>query len=209
VAEPALTSAPAEARLEALRIRIAAATGAEVPGFDPRDGGAAARLLLLLETPGPRTRPGDLVSRDKPTPTGANLRRFLGESGIAREETVLWNAVPWMIHAEGARNRAPRAGELRLGLSFLPELLAALPRLRVAVLAGRAAAAAEPVLRAAAPGVAVLRMPHPSPTIVCTSPAVPARIRAALAEAAQLLRDEGALPPRAPLPGSRLPGPIE
>jgi hypothetical protein len=68
--------------LDALRARIAAATGAFVPGFDPLDGGAAARLLLLLETPGPRTGPLDRVSRDKPTPTGANLRRFLGDSAI-------------------------------------------------------------------------------------------------------------------------------
>lgn len=173
--------------LEALRAHIAAATGADVPGFDPADGGGHARLLLLLETPGPRTRPGDLVTRDKPTPTGANLRRFLGESGIARADLVMWNAVPWVIHAEGARNRAPRAGELRAGLAWVPALLDALPRLRVAVLAGRAAGLAEPVIRAARPAMAVLRMPHPSPTIVCTSPAVGARIRAALAEAAALL----------------------
>jgi uracil-DNA glycosylase len=33
----------------------------------------------------------------------------------------------------------------------------------------------------------VLAMPHPSPTYVCTSPAVPAAIRATLAEAAALL----------------------
>lgn len=173
--------------LEALRARIAAASGAFVPGFDPLDGGAGARLLLLLETPGPRTGPDDRVSRDKPTPTGANLRRFLGESGIARADSVLWNAVPWLIHAPGARNRAPRADEIRAGLAFLPALLDALPRLRVAVLAGRVAGLAEPALRAARPGLAVLRMPHPSPTICCTSPAVPARIRAALAEAAALL----------------------
>ncbi|MBY0336922.1 MAG: uracil-DNA glycosylase, partial [Acetobacteraceae bacterium] len=173
--------------LEALRARIEAATGRPVPGFDPRDGGTGARLLLLLETPGPRTRPGDLVTRDKPTPTGSNLRRFLGEAGLAREDMILWNAVPWLIHAEGARNRAPRAAELRAGLGFLPGLLDALPRLRVAVLAGRFAAAAEPVIAAARPELAVLRMPHPSPTIVCTSPAIPARIRATLAEAARRL----------------------
>jgi uracil-DNA glycosylase len=175
------------AALEALRARIAAASQAYVPGFDPLDGGAGARLLLLLETPGPRTRPGDLVTRDKPTPTGANLRRFLGEAGIARADMLLWNAVPWVIHAEGARNRTPRATEIRLGLAFLPPLLEALPRLRVAVLAGRVAGMAEPVLRTARPEVALLRMPHPSPTIVCTSPAVPARIRATLAEAARRL----------------------
>jgi uracil-DNA glycosylase len=173
--------------LNALRARIAAATGRYVPGFDPRDGGTSARMLLLLETPGPRTRPGDLVTRDKPTPTGANLRRFLGEAGIAREDMILWNAVPWLIHADGAKNRAPKAAERRAGIGFLPALLELLPALRVAMLSGNAAGAAEPVIRATRPEVAVLRMPHPSPTIVCTSPAIPARIRAALVEAKRIL----------------------
>ena len=173
--------------LDALRARIAAATGAFVPGFDPLDGGAAARLLLLLETPGPRTGPLDRVSRDKPTPTGANLRRFLGDSAIPRRDTILWNAVPWLIHTPGARNRAPRPAEIRAGLGFLPALLEALPRLRVVVLAGRVAGLAEPSLREARPGLPVLRMPHPSPTFTCTSPEVPARIRNALAAAAAVL----------------------
>ena len=59
--------------------------------------------------------------------------------------------------------------------------------LRVAVLAGRVAGLAEPTLRAARPELEVLRMPHPSPTFTCTSPEVPARIRATLAAAATIL----------------------
>jgi uracil-DNA glycosylase len=185
----ALATAPHMAPLVALAARLRAETGRPVPEADPADGGVRARLLLLLETPGPSHARTGLVSADNPTPTGANLRRFLAGAGIARGDLLIWNAVPFVIHAPGARNRAPRREELRAGLLWLPPLLALLPRLEVAVLAGRAAVAAEPVLAAAAarPGLPVLRMPHPSPAFVCTSPEVPRRIAATLGAAASAL----------------------
>ncbi|MFC3124397.1 uracil-DNA glycosylase family protein [Pseudoroseomonas globiformis] len=171
----------------ALAARISDAVGRPVPGPDPLDGGVGARLLLLLETPGPGMRAVDIVSRDRPGGTAANLRRFLGAAGIARQDTLIWNVVPWVIHAEGALNRPPRQAELRSGLQYLPPLLDLLPALRVVVLAGRFAAAADAPLRAVRPTLSVLAMPHPSPTFVCTSPAVPARIMAALNAAAEML----------------------
>ncbi len=182
-----LRGAPHVAPIRALADRIRIATDRPVPEPDPLDGGTGARMLLLLETPGPRVREDAIVSRDKPGGTGANLRRFLGGAGIAREDTLIWNVVPWIIHAPGARNRAPTTAERRAGLDWVPSLLDLLPRLAVAVLSGRHAAAAEPMIRAARPGVPVLLMPHPSPTIVCTSPSIGARIGAALGEAAALL----------------------
>ena len=187
---------PAAARDEPLERLVAALRaehgGRDVPGFDPLDGGTEARLLLLLETPGPRIgRTGGIVSRDNPTGTGRNLRRFLEGAGLARADTVIWNAVPWVIHAPGARNRAPRAAEVEAGLRALPRLLDLLPHLEVAVLAGRIAKRARGVLEAARPGLRVLAMPHPSPTFVCTSPDVPARIAAALAAARAVLEEGG------------------
>lgn len=182
-----LRGAAHTAPIRALAARIREATGRPVPEPDPLDGGAEARMLLLLETPGPRLLTAPIVSRDKPGGTGANLRRFLDGAGLARRDTLIWNAVPWIIHAPGALNRAPRAAELRAGLAWLPPLLDAMPGLRVVVLSGRFAGAAEPAIRAARPGLPVLTMPHPSPTYVCTSPAVPARIAATLARAASLM----------------------
>ncbi len=158
-----------------------------VPDFDPLDGGPAARLLLVLETPGPGTAPMRFVSRDNLTGTAANLRRFLDAAGIARRDSVIWNAVPWIIHASHARNRPPRRAEKTLGLVELPPLLQLLPRLAVVVLAGRVAADAEPLIATARPGLPVLLMPHPSPTIVCTSPAIPASIARILGEASALV----------------------
>ena len=160
------------------------ATGREVPDADPADGGVGARCLLLLETPGPAILRTGFVSCDNPAPTAGNLRRFLRDAGLPRDALLIWNAVPFVIHAPGAKNRAPRSSEVRAGLALLPGLLALLPALRVCVLAGRAAAAAAPVLRAERPDVPLVEMPHPSPTFVCTSPEVPRRIVSALRFAA-------------------------
>lgn len=171
------------AMVEALRTRHG-----EVPWADPLDGGVTARLLLLLETPGPGRAGPRFVSRDNPTGTGANLRRFLAAADWPRDATLIWNAVPWVIHAPGARNRAPRAGEIAGGLAELPGLLALLPALSAVVLAGRVAARAAPVLALHAPHLPVGTMPHPSPTIVCTSPAIALRIGSALTAARRTLR---------------------
>ena len=155
----------------------------QVPDADPLDGGANARLLLLLETPGPAVAPSGFVSADNPTGTGRNLRRFCAEAGLDRLDRLIWNTVPWIIHADG-RNRPPRAAEVRDGIATLPPLLDAL-HLKVAVLAGRHAARAA---TAFSPRTTVLFMPHPSPTIVCTSPAIPQRIQQTLAQAVALLK---------------------
>ena len=161
--------------------------GRAVPHFDPLDGGVGARLLILMETPSAGPSPLRFVSRDNATPTARNLARFLSDAGLARADTLLWNVVPWIVHAPGARNRPVRVGEVREGLELLPPLLALLPHLAVVVLAGRPAGAAEPLLRAHRPKLPVLTMPHPSPTIVCTSPAIGERIAATLTRAAALV----------------------
>jgi len=182
-ARKSLLDSPHIAPIRALARRIAGAQGAEVPDPDPLDGGVEARLLLLLETPGPSIRGTGFVSRDNPTGTAANLFRFLAEAGIARRDTLIWNTIPWVIHAPGARNRAPRRSEVRQALPGLAPLLAGLPRLGVVVLSGRVAGLARPALEALRPDLRLVAIPHPSPTYVCTSPTVAARIRAGLAEA--------------------------
>ena len=172
--------------LELWRSGLAASAGA-VPHFDPYDGGADAACLLLLETPGPRAGAIRFVSRDNPTATARNITRFCEAAQLKRQDMVIWNAVPWLIHAEGARNRAPRRSEIAAGLALLPGLLALLPRLRVAVLAGSAARGAQPILEAERPGVAVLAMPHPSPVYVNTAPHIAPGIIAMLQRAAKLI----------------------
>lgn len=186
-----LMDSPHLAPLRHLVAQIAAETGAAVPDPDPLDGGVQARLLLLLETPGPAIRGTGIVSRDNPTGTASNLFRFLQAAGIPRAETLIWNAVPWVIHPEGARNRAPRRSEIRAAAPYLAPLLLRLPALRVVVLAGRVAGEFEPVLATLQPGLPVYRVPHPSPTFVCTAPSVRERIAAGLSRASAILATAG------------------
>lgn len=182
----ALLSGPRFTALETFSRDLAARYG-PTPHVDPLDGGGAARLLLLLETPGPGTEPLRFVSRDNRTGTARNIRRFTAAAGLDRTDTVIWNAVPWTIHAPGARNRAPNRAEIATGLAELPGFLALMPHLGVAVLSGRVAAGAEAVLRRRRPEVVVLRIPHPSPTYVCTRPSIAPGIVSVLGEAARLL----------------------
>ncbi len=73
----------------------------EFPDFDPLDGGVEARLLFLMEKPGPMTsaerdgRQGSgFISRDNDDPTEQAIFTFMREAGIPRREIVLWNLIP-------------------------------------------------------------------------------------------------------------------
>lgn len=188
-ARRAMADAPHVRPLRSLAQKIAAESGAEVPDPDPLDGGVEARLLLLLETPGPSIGRTGFVSRDNATGTAANLFRFLSEAGIARRDTLIWNAVPWVIHAPGALNRAPRRSEAAAAAPYLAPLLALLPRLAVVVPAGRFAREASAPLATLRPDLPVVPIPHPSPTYVCTAPSVRERILAGLRQAATHLAE--------------------
>lgn len=169
--------------LNDFRARLQLASASDIPNFDPFDGGVGARLLILLETPGPsraecRRR---FVSIDNPTGTAKNLRQALAGAGISREDIVLWNAVPW-VHAT---TKPIMASERHDGIEQLHGLLPLLPDLKVAVLAGSVAGAARDLLETA--GIEVILSPHPSPTLINTSPALRDRLHAAFETAAAIL----------------------
>ena len=179
-------AAPSMRPLAELAVRLRLELDRPVPDVDPADGGTRASMLLLLERPGRAVGPVGFVSRDNPTPTARNIRRFSERAGLDRTSMVIWNTVPW-LDAGALRDQAPGSHEIRRGLELLPDFLALLPCLRVVVLAGRVARLAHDTVAAARREAMVLTMPHPSPTIVCTNPAVGRRIAACLAEAARVI----------------------
>lgn len=141
-----------------------------VPWFDPDGGGVGARVLLLMESPGPRTvAAGDLgfSSEDNEDPTSRRLRRLRAESGLRRLDHVRWNVVPWALQASDGRRRGPTVVDLEEARPALDELLRALPHLAVVVTFGSAALEGWMRLLTLSGGhetlLPTLAVPHPSP----------------------------------------------
>jgi predicted house-cleaning noncanonical NTP pyrophosphatase (MazG superfamily)/uracil-DNA glycosylase len=121
------------------RIRADRLADRDVPWPDPRDGGTNARLLILLEAPGPKAVATRFTSMDNPDPTARNLRGFLGEAGIPRSSVLLWNLVPWFLSKPTGSIKAASAADIREAQKYLHALLAVLPCLGGVLLLGRQA----------------------------------------------------------------------
>ena len=174
----ALLQSLSHAPLAAYAVALREQASGLVPNMDPLDGGTGARVLLLLEKPGPGAARSGFVSRDNPSPTSATIRSFLDEAGLPRDQTLLWNTVPgWngTIHVTGA--------EVRAGLGCLAALLPLLPNLDTIILAGSLAARAEELLSRT--GLRLIRSAHPSPQVRAAFPQRWAEIPSLWAQARQ------------------------
>lgn len=141
----------------------------KIPAFDPADGGSVAKVLFLLEAPGPGAVRSGLISRNNKDETAAIFNGLLAEAGIAPAETLLWNVVPWYIgNDEGTKIRPARVADLREAAEHLIELLRLLPSLRAVVLVGRKAQhrSVAALIADTRPGVAVFECYHPSPLVL-------------------------------------------
>lgn len=130
----------------------------EVPFFDPSDGGIHARILFLLEAPGPQAVRTGFISRDNPDPSARNLRQLLAP--LPRHETVLWNIIPWYV---GTRERIAPVGRADHEGSrpYLAHLIRLLPAVVAVVLVGKTAQNAKEDL-ARIWGGSIVNMCHPS-----------------------------------------------
>lgn len=79
------------------RIRGAERLEHRIPYFDPLDGGIEAKVLFILEAPGPKAVASGFISRNNPDESAKNLFLLLREAGFERRDTLLWNIVPWYI----------------------------------------------------------------------------------------------------------------
>lgn len=110
-------------------------TGLSIPRFDPLDAGIDARVLFLLESPGPKadaTEGSGFISADNNDPTAENMWTFRHNAGIGPDTGLHWNIVPWYL--DGGK---PGSAHIERGARMLAELLALLPRLEVVVPMGR------------------------------------------------------------------------
>lgn len=142
--------------------------GAVCPDFDPAEAGVDARVLVLLEAPGPMshtdnatTRPGTgFISVDNPDQTAANSWAARSASGLDETTALHWNIVPWYL---GPASKKPNAAALAAGAKALKSLLPLLPDLQVVLLAGQYAQRGWQRHIEGVPGVTTIDVPHPSP----------------------------------------------
>lgn len=145
-------------------IQLEMGTEYSMPYFDPSDGGIAAKVLFLLEAPGPRAVGSGFISRNNPDQTAKNINELLQAAKIPRKSTLLWNIVPWYVGDQG-RIRPVNKQDIRQALPFLQKLLQLLPYLESVVLVGRKAQDALFEIQKLAPNVSIYQCYHPSPRV--------------------------------------------
>jgi uracil-DNA glycosylase len=145
------------------RIRSRRSHECDVPLFDPCDGGVNAKILFLLEAPGPKAVGSSFISRNNPDLTARNMNRLLGEAALPREASILWNIIPWYI-GSGKRIRAAIKSDVQEALPYLMDLISLLTNLKAIVLVGKPAASAAIQIASLSP-VPVFYAPHPSPKV--------------------------------------------
>lgn len=148
-------------------LRSEAGDGADIPYFDPWDGGIDATVLFLLEAPGAKAVASGFISRNNPDETAKNMFELCRDAGLGRKESILWNIVPWYI-GNGNKIRAATPADLEAGVRPLPRLLELLPKLRTIVLLGRKAERAQRLFDTERYQVFI--SPHPSPLFVNNAP---------------------------------------
>lgn len=160
--------APLVAYVDGLRAEHGAGA---VPDFAPDEAGVDARILLLLEAPGPKAtvqRGGSgFVSPDNDDRTAENMWHLLGEAGVERRrDVVTWNVVPSYL-GDGRKIRSASGSDLERARRAMATLIGLLHELRVVVLIGRSAARGWALLGL---DVDVIEAPHPSPQNLNTRP---------------------------------------
>lgn len=158
-----MLSLPHMTPLVALAAKISADRGCELPMFDPCDGGVEARLLFLLEAPGPKAVKSTFISRNNPDQTARNFNLLLQEARLPRSDCILWNVVPWYI-GTGGRIRPATKTDVYSGLPYLTKLLSCLPRLAAIILVGKAAGSVAVAISETSK-VPLHTIAHPSPKV--------------------------------------------
>lgn len=133
--------------------------GLDAPNIDPNDGGVNARVLFLLETPGPKAVGSGFVSRDNPDPSARNMGRVLDDAGFLRSDVLLWNVVPYCVSSLD-KNRNVTLRQIRESAPDTQAFIDMLPNLIVVVFCGGKAQRARPFLHFP-PAVLVLSTFHP------------------------------------------------
>lgn len=140
-----------------------------VPCFDPACGDVQARVLFLLEKPGPKTAPdlggSGFVSPCNNDPTAKAMHAILAQRGLPFRSCIFWNVIPWWDDTIAFTSRQQRDG-----FAPLRRLLGLLPALRAIVLVGNTAQRSWKRAGVEYPAAKVYRSAHPGARVRATNP---------------------------------------
>ncbi|WP_317451405.1 hypothetical protein [Gordonia jinghuaiqii] len=100
----------------------------DIPYVAPTYGGERARLLILMQDPGPKTRltnagGSGMICLENIDLSAARQKYFLNEAGIDVSEIVAWSAYPWpKPHPQTTASDRDAAEALRSFLSLTPHV---------------------------------------------------------------------------------------
>lgn len=189
--------------------RTEGGTRRQVPWFDPDAGGIGARVLLLTESPAPRTirAGGDgFCSEDNADRTNQWLRTERIAAGLEPADCLRWNVVPWAVIDDRGRPRPLRSLDLAEARPALDELRRLLTDLVVVITFGQHALRSWMRTLTLDPGnrlVSTLAVPHPSPANAANRDETTQRIRQSLLAAANEIHRGAVTPRRRPVTPSR------
>ncbi len=156
-----------------LNLRERLGPKAIVPWFDPEDGGTEAKILWLLEAPGPkatRERGGSgFISCNNNDGTAQNTWETRELAGISRKLVVHWNAISYYL-GSSTKIRAYDKDDIAAVGPLITELLDLLPKLQVVILGGKAASKVWQNYAPQGNRLIIIECPHPSPTNLNTRP---------------------------------------
>ncbi len=110
--------------------------------FDPDDGGIEARVLILMEAPGPRNIPASthgFCTEDNADPTARSLAQERARAGLRRADYVRWNIVPWLPVGTDGKWRSPSPLDLQEAMDPLTQVRDLLTKLQLVITVGRPA----------------------------------------------------------------------
>jgi uracil-DNA glycosylase len=136
-----------------------------IPFFDPLDGGINAKILFLLEAPGPNAVKSGFISRNNPDETAKNMFQILEDVGIPRNETILWNIVPWYI-GNIEKIRPANTKDITQGWYYLKRLIQLLPYVDTIVLVGRKSQKIKKQIVKEYTNLKIIECFHPSPMFI-------------------------------------------
>jgi len=134
-----------------------------IPYVAPTYGGNNARLLALLQDPGPATNPeirngSEMLCIENDDGTANRYKAFLNENLIDVSDIQAWNAFPWYVsrpgrYQPGKPSQYPKA-DIHAATEALAELIDLMPKLHVVLLHGLVAQDAWGELRQRRPAAA-------------------------------------------------------